>query len=119
MARSWSDAASRVFETYPWSNDLEKSRAREESELVSFGADVEIEDLPLAVRRWAARQKISRGRGYEWNGESLDEATRAFEQAILSQALAASQGNVAATARALKTTPRIVAYKARKYGLVK
>ena len=37
----------------------------------------------------------------------------------LAQALAAHGGKAAAAARALKTTPRVVAYKARKYGLCK
>lgn len=118
MAKSWSEVASRVFEAFPWTNDLEKSRAREESELVAFGASVEIDDLPLPVRRWASRQKSARA-CYEWKGESLESATRAFEQAVLSQAFEQTKGNVAATARALQTTPRIVAYKARKLGLIK
>lgn len=118
MAKHWSEAASCVFEAYPWTNDLERSRAREESELVAFGAFVEVDDLPLSVRRWASRQKAAHA-CYEWKGESLESATRAFEQAILSQALERAKGNVAAAARALRTTPRIVAYKARKQGLIK
>lgn len=118
MAKSWSEAAKRVFEAFPWTNELEKSRAHKESELVAFGASVEVDDLPLPVRRWASRQK-SAHTCYEWKGESLESATRAFEQAILSQALEQAKGNVAAAARALKTTPRIVAYKARKQGLIK
>ncbi|MGN0853412.1 MAG: helix-turn-helix domain-containing protein [Kiritimatiellia bacterium] len=116
MAKNWSDAARRLFEAYPWRSGLEKSRAHEESELVAFGAQVELDDLPLHVRRWAVRSRKSAR--YEWRGESLAEATRAFEQAILSQALDAARGNVSAAARALKTTPRIVAYKARKHGLI-
>ena len=47
----------------------------------------------------------------------LKAATAAFEADIISQALAASGGNMAAAARALGSTPRIVAYKARKYNL--
>ena len=35
----------------------------------------------------------------------------------IAQALAAHGGFAAKAARALKTTPRVVAYKARKYGL--
>ena len=66
------------------------------------------------VRRWLKRQVRPR---YAWHGESLKAATAAFEAAILSQALAAHGGNVAAAARALGSTPRIVAYKARKYNL--
>ena len=50
-------------------------------------------------------------------GETLREATAAFETDILSQALAAQGGNIAAAARALGSTPRIVAYKIRKYDI--
>ena len=45
--------------------------------------------------------------------------SKGFEKDILSQAIKANGGNIAATARALKTTPRVVAYKARKYVLLR
>ena len=67
-------------------------------------------------RQWLRRNASGKAR-YEWPGESWKELTEGFERAILAQALAANGGNLAATARALKTTPRIVAYKTRKYEL--
>lgn len=116
MEKNWSSRAKAVFDAYPWTSPEEKARAREEAELVAFGAAVEQEDLPLRVRTWAARQARP---CYAWRGESLKAATEAFEKAILSQVLAAHAGNVTAAARALDSTPRIVAYKAKKYNLVK
>jgi DNA-binding NtrC family response regulator len=114
VERSWSREASEALDAYPWTSPAEKAKARAEAELVSFGAEVECDDLPLAVRRWLKRQARPR---HVWRGETLKAATAAFEADIISQALAAHGGNMAAAARALGSTPRIVAYKARKYNL--
>ena len=118
MERSWSDAARAALDAYPWKSPRDKAKAAEEAELVAFGECVEVDDLPLGVRQWLRRSRPSAAR-YEWHGESWKTLTEGFERAILAQALAASGGNVAAAARSLKTTPRIVAYKARKHGLLK
>ncbi|MGN0845988.1 MAG: helix-turn-helix domain-containing protein [Kiritimatiellia bacterium] len=118
MERSWSEAARAAFEAYPWSGPREKARAREEAELVSFGEQVEVADLPLAVRQWLrGHRPAGPFAGWTWRGESWKALTEGFEKAILSQALAAHGGFAAKAARALGTTPRVVAYKARKYGL--
>ena len=116
MERSWSSEAQAALDAYPLATPAEKAKARAEAELVAFGADVECDDLPLAVRRWLKRQARPR---YVWRGESLKAATAAFEADILSQALAANGWNVTAAARALGSTQRIVAYKARKHNLTK
>ncbi len=117
MARNWSEAALAVFDAYPWRSEEEKAKARAESEMVSFGDAVEPEDLPLKVRQWRRRDAMCRPSAWRWNGESLDELTREFETAILTQALEASGGNASAAARALGTTLRIVDYKMRRLGL--
>ena len=114
MARSWSSEAQEALDAYPWKSPGEKAKAKADAELVSFGEEVECEDLPLPVRKWLARRDRPR---YVWRGESLRSATAAFEREILSQALAAHGGNMAAAARALGSTPRIVAYKIRKYNI--
>lgn len=119
MARSWSDAARAVLEAYPWTSVRDRAKAVEEAELVSFGEQVEVDDLPLSLRQWHRRQRIEASSTRPlWKGESWREATEGFEKAILLQALQANDGNLAAAARALKTTRRVVAYKSRKYGLV-
>lgn len=115
MAKNWSEDAAALFDSYPWPSEEEKARARSETELVAFGLCVERDDLPLAVRKWSRRRPAA---FWTWRGESWADSVAAFERAVLSQALASCNGNVAAAARALKTTPRIVAYKARKNGLI-
>ena len=117
MERSWSDAALAALDAYPWRNPKDKAKAKAEAELVAFGEQVETDDLPLAVRQWLRRNKVDK-RCYVWRGESWKALTEGFEKDILSQAITANGGNIAATARALKTTPRVVAYKAKKYGVL-
>ena len=117
MERSWSEAAVAALEAYPWTTEQDKAQAREETELVSFGSCVEVEDLPLRVRRWLRGRTKSPLSDWVWKGESWKYLTEGFEKAVLEQALARNGGFAAKAARALKTTPRIVSYKARKYGL--
>lgn len=119
MGRSWSDAAQAALDAYPWRNPGQKLRARAEAELVAFGECVEVSDLPLAVRQWLRTRADGPLTGWIWRGESWKELTEGFEKVILAQALAAHGGKAAAAARALRTTPRVVTYKARKYGLLK
>ena len=119
MARNWSKAATAALDAYPWHDPQAKARAHAEAELVSFGEQVEVEDLPLFVRQWLRTRAEGPLAGWTWRGESWKARTEGFEKAILAQALAAHGGKAAAAARALKTTPRVVAYKARKYGLCK
>ena len=117
MERSWSDAALAALDAYPWRNPKDKAKAKAEAELVAFGEQVETDDLPLAVRQWLRRNRVDK-RNFVWRGESWKALTEGFEKDILSQAIKANGGNIAATARALKTTPRVVAYKAKKYGVL-
>jgi transcriptional regulator with GAF, ATPase, and Fis domain len=117
VERSWSDAAETAFASYPWRSDAEAARARQEAELVAFGAVVEVEDLPLAVRRHM-RKKGEEAPRFVWRGEAWRDLRADFEKAVFSQALEKAKGNCAAAARSLKTTPRVVTYAARKYNLV-
>ena len=114
MARNWSEGARAVLDAYPWRNPADKARAAREAELVSFGEAVEVADLPLAVRRWAAKRPQPR---FVWNGESWQDLVCAFEKAILEQVLERAHGNISAAARLLKTTPRVISYKAKKHGV--
>jgi len=116
VERNWSKAALAALDAYPWNSPGDKARAIGEAEMVAFGNNVEVEDLPLGVRQWLRRRAKDTPR-HHWNGESWKELTEGFEKDILSQALEAHGGNVSAAARALGTTQRVVAYKARKYGL--
>ena len=114
MERNWSEEARAALEAYPWKNPADKVRAAREAELVSFGEAVEVADLPLAVRHWAAKRAQPR---FVWNGESWREIQAAIEKAILEQVLERAHGNISAAARLLKTTPRVISYKAKKNGV--
>ncbi|MBO7166687.1 MAG: hypothetical protein J6V88_04095, partial [Kiritimatiellae bacterium] len=52
-----------------------------------------------------------------WKGEALDDLVEMLEKNIISQAFSANSKNISATARALKTTARIVSYKMKKYSI--
>jgi len=116
VERNWSEAALAAFDAYPWRSEDERRRAREEAELVSFGDAVDVSDLPLCVRRMA-RRTVAEGPRFAWKGEPWAELSAEFERAVFGQALEKAGGSVAAAARLLKTTPRIVGYAARKHGL--
>jgi Nif-specific regulatory protein len=51
-------------------------------------------------------------------GVSLSEMVEGYERAILEEALKLSKGNIAAAARQLRSTSRIVSYKAKQYHLL-
>ena len=75
MERNWSEDAKAAFSAYPWCSEEDRKKAREEAELVSFGAKVEVDDLPLRVRRFARTMRKQR---YVWRGESWDDAVAEF-----------------------------------------
>ena len=52
-------------------------RAREEAELVAFGAAVEVSDLPIAVRRFAGRARAAAQR-FVWKGEAWADISAEF-----------------------------------------
>ena len=83
MARNWSEGARAVLDAYPWENPADKARAAREAELVSFGEAVEVADLPLAVRRWAAKRPQPR---FVWNGESWQDLVGAETAKLLKDA---------------------------------
>ena len=48
---------------------------------------------------------------------SLESAVAAFERDLIQDALKSNSGNVAKTARVLDSTPRILGYKIKRYGI--
>ena len=50
-------------------------------------------------------------------GASLDDMVGSYEKTILAEALKCTHGNIAAASRLLFSTPRIVSYKVKQYGL--
>ena len=49
---------------------------------------------------------------------SLTDLVGAYEKAIINEALKLNRGNIAAAARQLQSTPRIIGYKAKQYELI-
>ena len=90
----------------------------ERAVLLTDGEVVEASVLPSAVQ-------ASRGERKETvsavptlvEGASLNEMVGSYESKILEEALKLSHNNVAATARLLRSTPRIIGYKAKRYHL--
>jgi DNA-binding NtrC family response regulator len=50
--------------------------------------------------------------------QSLEELVGSYEKAILAESLAKCDNNVAAVARLLSSTPRIIGYKIKQYQLL-
>ena len=50
-------------------------------------------------------------------GASLSDMVESYEKQILNEVLTQTEGNIAAAARQLKSTPRIVSYKVKQFGL--
>jgi Nif-specific regulatory protein len=50
-------------------------------------------------------------------GASLSEMVEGYEKTLMAEALKLTHGNIAAAARLLLSTPRIVSYKVKQYGL--
>jgi len=50
-------------------------------------------------------------------GASLSEMVEGYEKTLMAEALKLTHGNIAAAARLLSSTPRIVSYKVKQYGL--
>ncbi len=51
------------------------------------------------------------------DGASLSEMVEGYEKTLMAEALKLTHGNIAAAARLLDSTPRIVSYKVKQYGL--
>lgn len=135
-----SPEAAELLMRYPWPGNVrELENCMERALLLAMGDVITADNLPATLRQAApgsdlrALSLVSRGPGTlesrslgtlepqrlpVWHeGDALEDLVGAYEKEILSQALAAHGGRIAAAARSLRSTPRIVGYKAKKYGL--
>lgn len=101
---------------YSWPGNVrELENAMERAVLVCEGEAILPRHLPPTLQTAPAA-----GGGPEIppaSNAGLAELVAAFERDVIGEALRAENGNVAAAARRLKTTPRILAYRARQVGL--
>jgi Nif-specific regulatory protein len=88
-------------------NVRELENVIERAVVVCTSAVIQEQHLPHALRAAAVSSERP----------TLGEAVDKLEREMISEALQAAEGNIAAAARALGTTERVVRYKAQKLGL--
>ncbi len=103
-----SSGALELLEHYPWPGNVrELENAIERAVVVCDGSVIQERHLPAALQQQApAKQRLT-----------LAIAVEQLERQLVEEALRDEGGNVAAAARALGTTERILRYKARKLGI--
>jgi Nif-specific regulatory protein len=103
------DALDRMM-AYSWPGNVrELENAVERAVLVCDGPLIDVAHLPAALQAVESDGTAS--------DVSLAGRVAALERQLITDALRASGGRIAAAARRLKTTPRILSYKMRKLGL--
>ncbi len=108
--RRISPLATNMMMTYDWPGNVrELENCIERAMLLSTDGVIEAHHLPPSLRT----SDTSRASA----GGSLAEQVDAFERSIICEALKRCDGKVAAVARDLGSTPRIVGYKIRKLGI--
>jgi len=90
----------------------------ERAVLLSEGEVIRSEDLPASIQLPGESDSHDVSSLPKLvDGASLSDMVESYEKSILDEALKLNRGNIAATARQLRSTPRIVSYKAKQYSL--
>ncbi|HOK05393.1 MAG TPA: sigma 54-interacting transcriptional regulator, partial [Victivallales bacterium] len=112
-----SSKVSEILMAYKWPGNVrELENCIERAVLIAEGDTIEAMHLPPALQ--LATTKFSfQSPNEESDSASLETQVNAFERALIQEALEKNKYNVAATARALKSTPRIISYKINKLGI--
>ena len=104
-----SSAALELLARYGWPGNVrELENVIERAVVMCRGPVIQDKHLPRAVREAAD----------DTHQLTLVEAVRRLERQMIEEALRTAAGNLAAAARALGSTERVVRYKARKLGIV-
>ncbi len=116
----FSNEAVDLLMRYTWPGNVrELENCIERAVLLADGEVIRSEFLPSSIQLPGETEKPEVGtKPMLVEGASLSDMVEAYEKTILEEALKLSRENVAATARLLRSTPRIVSYKAKQYGLV-
>ena len=102
---------------YKWPGNVrELENCIERAVLVAEGDSIELAHLPPALQLAPAVNEFNSGED-EHSLDSFEAQVNAFEKALIQDALEKTKGNVAAAARLLKTTPRIISYKMSKLNI--
>jgi len=119
-ATKLSNEAVDLLTRYSWPGNVrELENCIERAVLLSEGGVIGREVMPSSIQAEAGAENSESPAAPSLlvDGASLSEMVDGYEKAIMREALAQNQGNIAATARFLRSTPRIVGYKAKQYGL--
>jgi len=108
--RRISSAAIDMLLSYHWPGNVrELENCIERAVLVAEGDVIHPYHLPPTLQTAEVTGTGNRG--------DLKSLVQSYERDLIRDALKTSRGNMAAAARTLGTTPRIIAYKVRQYGI--
>ena len=108
--RRLSSAAIDMLNAYHWPGNVrELENCLERAVIVAEGDAIHPHHLPPTLQMAESTGTITNG--------SLSEIVEAFERDLIVDTLKITRGNMAATARTLKTTPRIIGYKVHTYDI--
>jgi len=116
----FSNEAVDLLMRYTWPGNVrELENCIERAVLLSEGEVIRPDVLPSTIQLPGEPANAeSSGMPTLIEGAALSEMVERYEKAILNEALKCNRDNIAATARQLRSTPRIVSYKAKQYGLM-
>jgi len=105
---------------YSWPGNVrELENCIERAVLLSESEVIRPDVLPSSIKAPCDAEKVEiSAKPTLIDGASLSDMVEGYEKVIIEEALKLSHGNIAAAARQLHSTPRIVGYKAKQYGLV-
>jgi Nif-specific regulatory protein len=100
-------------------NVRELENCIERAVLLAEGSVIQADVLPVSIQNQISTPVVETGsrRLDELGKLSLEEMVGSYEKTILADALAKCDNNVAAVARLLSSTPRIIGYKLKQYQL--
>lgn len=115
----FSNEAVDMMMRYSWPGNVrELENCIERAVLLSESAVIGREVMPSSIQVDVGPEKNEvAARPLLVEGSSLSEMVEGYEKLIISEALDQNRGNIAAASRFLRSTPRIVGYKAKQYGL--
>jgi Nif-specific regulatory protein len=109
-ARGIAKTASDLLSSYHWPGNVrELENTIQRAVLLTDGELIQGYHLPLTLQTAEATGTVVR--------TSLEEAVAAFERSLIEDALKSAGGNRSKAARLLGSTPRVISYKVRKYGI--
>ena len=105
-----SEAARGLVRTHDWPGNVrELENAIERAVLICDGSVIHAHDLPPSLQTGEASGTVM--------SLSLSDAVEAYEKDLIEDALKATRGNRVRAATLLRSTERIVSYKAKKYNI--